>query len=192
VILQAVPDLRRFHDDQEFRTELQLAEPFTVSLSQTAVDGTAGGVGLTIHAPKVLLSTYRRAKETFGRGEPCFETSMSLTQELYVNLAGQTTSSRQVEVRWGDNPQITGTASFSSGYEPVDPQLDPDPVVRAFADAWTTWTESMDARTDVSDLGPGDRRLRLESLPVRGDRIWLQFEPLRAESSGDNPVKAGR
>lgn len=178
VIFEAAPDLQRFREDHEFRTELQLAEPFTLKLANTSGDGDS--VELAIHAPKVLLSTYRRPKGAFGRGTPCFDTSLSLTQDLRVQLAGESTGARQVEIRWGDHPQITGTASFSPDHHAVDSHIDAAPVVRAFTEAWTSWTASMDEQTDVADLGPGDQRLRLDSLPVRGDRIWLQFTPRRS------------
>jgi poly(3-hydroxybutyrate) depolymerase len=178
LLVQAVPDLERFRQDHEFRTELQLAEPFALELKTASGDGPANVIGLTIHSPKVVLSTFRRRRGTFGRGEPCFETAISMTQDLNVILADETATARQVEVQWGDDPRIAGTSAFSAGHQPLDSQIDATPMVRAFTEAWTAWTESMDTTSEVVDLGMGRRRLRLDSVPVRGDRVWLQFDPV--------------
>lgn len=183
LLMAAAPDLARLRDTHDFRTQFRLAEPFSLQLLPAVADGR--GLALDVDAPGLLLTTSARKKRETGPWTPCVEFPFSLKQSLHVSLQDSLGTGRPVEVRWGADSQLTGSGRFAPGYEPKDSTLHAETVLATFRSAWTKWTTTMTATSEVDDLAVGDSRLHLDRLPIRSDRVWLQFTPTQTPAATD-------
>ncbi len=51
-------------------------------------------------------------------------------------------------------------------------------MIEEFRTAWKAWTAGSEESSVVNDLAVSGARLRLESTPLRGERVWLDFVPV--------------
>ncbi|QDT55254.1 Alpha/beta hydrolase family protein [Caulifigura coniformis] len=175
LLRRAAPGLAEGADDFELRTVLSLPRPFTLAPADAQGDSPTR-LSLRLHAPSVLLEISRRPRDRSAAWQKCVECTLSLDQNLSVELNGDT-SGRTVTMNWDANPVLHGHAKFAEGFSPSDASLNGDVLVDAFASAWREWTGNAGTTSPVDDLAVGPARLRLNAIPVRGGRIWLEFEP---------------
>ncbi len=176
LLREIAPGVGEGEQDFELRTVLSLPEPFELELGAPA-DPEAGHLELRLHAPAVRLAVSRRPRHTTGGWQPCFEGLLAVTQGLTVDLNGSVEQGRVVRMDWSRDPAIAGVVQFAPGFAPQDPTLRGDRLVDAFREAWGEWTAEAGTTSTVDDLAVGGARLRLNALPVRGGRVWLEFEP---------------
>jgi hypothetical protein len=173
-----VPDLHRF-ENNELRTELILAKPFELQLVENSEDAAAQGKKLRLHvaAPEVVLRTSRRESNPAADWQPWVDFVMSLDDDLFLSMGEAAAEGRRVSVGWGGEAEIRGAARFAESAAPEDSELNPEPVIETFRQAWKAWTASMASSSVVNDFSAGAARLRLDAIPARGGRAWLQFIP---------------
>ncbi|MBX3443509.1 MAG: hypothetical protein KF774_13970 [Planctomyces sp.] len=181
LLCSAAPDLARHGAEARFRTEIVLSRPIALE----SRDGPGDALEIDVRADEALLVTsYQDA--TAGVWRDCLTTRLQLRQPIRLSLGGSAGEGRIVQVRWGDELDVRGTLEFCSGYAAEDARLDAGPLVGAFERSWRSWTSRQSASPVVDDVEIGAARLRLNGLPSRGGRIWLQFRPTAgAEASSD-------
>jgi len=177
LLRDVAPGLSEGAADFEMRTVLSLPKPFALELDDTQHDSVTR-LGLRLNAPVVLLEISRRPRDRSGAWQKCVDCRVSMSQRLTVELNLDDQGGRTVSMNWDRNPSITGQATFAEGFSPTDATLNSDRLVGAFASAWREWTGEAGTTSPVEDLAVGPARLRLNSIPVRGGRIWLEFEPV--------------
>jgi predicted esterase len=182
LLQQSIPDITRLASDHEIRTEFVLEEAFRLK-ALPAVEDRANGIRVQIIAPKAALVVSSRPNGSHEEWNPFARFPMSIDHALIVTLGDATTDTRSIDVRWDDQFKIEGSIAFAEGARPVNRQLNADPVLNAFRDSWANWTKSFTRTSSMKDLVIGDTHLRLHSLPVRGDRVWLQFQATREKPS---------
>jgi hypothetical protein len=176
LLRNVAPALNKEFGDFELRTVLSLPEPFEFA-AEPAANGSETRLDLKLHAPAVLLEVSRRPRDRSQRWQKCFETRIALEQGLTVELARDDANGRSVTMNWDSNPEIRGETTWAAGFVPSDQTLNSERIVAEFASAWRAWTVDAETTSPVEDLAVGPARLRLNAIPMRGGRIWLEFEP---------------
>jgi dienelactone hydrolase len=208
----ALPELARFGDGVELRSELSLAAPLQVAAAteraaSLAADeaagptsriraragdaGDASGRGrMTFEIPRAVIAIATRDSRE-ARWQPLAECEFRLVQEARVVIADPRAGSRGLSVQWTGEPQVEATGRFASGYEPQVSEIDRDALRQLFVEAWNTWTHSGPAsETLVPDVDLGYARLRLASADVLPGHVQLTFaEPgIRITNATDRTV----
>ncbi|OAI51865.1 hypothetical protein AYO47_06735 [Planctomyces sp. SCGC AG-212-M04] len=178
LLREVAPTLK--NGDFELRTVLSLPEPFGFEVEPTSNDSETR-LGLKLRAPEVLLEISRRPRDRSQRWQKCFETRISLEQGLAVELNRDGANARSVTMNWDQSPEIRGETTWAAGFVPSDQTLNSERIVAEFASAWRAWTTDAETTSPVEDLAVGPARLRLNAIPTRGGRIWLEFEPARSK-----------
>jgi len=178
LLRDVAPGLWEGAEDFELRTVLSLPKPFGFEI--TPANGASDTrLGLKLHAPAVLLQISRRPRDRSRPWQKCFATTISIDHALAVELDHGESSSRTITMTWDPNPAIRGETAWSPGFTPSDSALNHDRLVAEFAAAWREWTSQAETTSRVEDVAIGPARLRLNAIPTRGGRIWLEFEPVR-------------
>jgi predicted esterase len=177
LLIEAAPSLANVGPDVELRTVLSLAEPFEIELADGAARAT-DELQLVLRAPSLMLEIGRRARPG-GRWEVCAEYRLSLAQAIDISLSHRTDGGRIMQTSWRSEPEITGELSMMNGGDDQGSAPRSDVLVNAFAQAWKEWTAEAAVESTVEDIAIGGARLGLDGIPVRGERVWLEFERRR-------------
>jgi poly(3-hydroxybutyrate) depolymerase len=180
LLREVAPGLTAGGSDFELRTVLSLPQPFGFAVEPTEAESNCK-LGIKLHAPVVLLAIARRPRDRSRPWEKCFATRISIDQGLSLELNRNEADGRSVTMTWDSDPEIRGETRWATGFAPADPSLNGDRLVEEFASAWRQWTTEAETTSRVDDLAVGPARLRLNAIPTRGDRIWLEFEPVRSK-----------
>ncbi len=160
----------------ELRSVLSLPEPFELELAAGSEEAPQV-LRLRLRAPKVLMEVSRRPRDRSRRWEKCIDFDLAITQQLEVRLLESAPNGRLVSMAWSSDPVIEGKGRMVGGGAGAKNELHADRYVDAFRSAWREWTAEAGKSSRVDDLAVGGARLRLDAMPVRGGRVWLEFEP---------------
>ncbi|HVJ66909.1 MAG TPA: hypothetical protein VM510_02935, partial [Caulifigura sp.] len=160
----------------ELRSVLSLPEPFRLDFPPEKARSPQE-LHLRLSAPRALLEVSRRPRDRSAGWEKCIDCRLSVSQDLAVRLTGASSEGRLVDMEWNPQPQIEGDAQFVHGFTGSNGELHSQRLVDAFRSAWRQWTTDARETSKVDDLAVGGARLRLNAVPVRGGRVWLEFEP---------------
>ncbi|HUG93834.1 MAG TPA: dienelactone hydrolase family protein [Planctomycetaceae bacterium] len=194
----AVPELKRFGQDVELRSELSLAAPIEVAAAtRTWEDAAAGaaasgpgaprnesaspaagrrGGRMQFIVPRAVISLAVRGRGETAGWQPVFDCEFRLEQQAQAVVAEPDPATRGLQVHWVDDPQIEASGRFAPGYEPQQPDFDATALAQLFGEAWTAWSRSGPAtETLVQDVDLGYARLRLASADVLPGHVQLTF-----------------
>jgi hypothetical protein len=177
LLAQVAPSLTASSESTELRTVLSLEKPFELSIDDRE-PADPQSLRLTLHAPEVLLAVAERSQDSQRRWQPRFDCRVSLQQRMSIRLDGAHSGGRGVVVAWDHNPVVTGDARFADGFSPPNRELHAQRMVEAFTEAWREWTRGESTSSIIDDYAVGGTRLRLDAVPTRGERVWLEFRPV--------------
>lgn len=176
--LQAIiPDLNRFDEQTQLRTELLLAGPLSVNrLNGNSDPNGDDAIPLEFRLPKVVLRVSTKSPGG-ARWEPYVNLDLAIQELVAADLKKPTHERRVLEMQWKEDRQITGMAAFATGATPQNDAIDSDRFIAAFRECWEKWTASGPAVTaTVPDVQFSTIRLRLEALGGPAPVLSARFD----------------
>ena len=176
ILVQAIPDLKRFGDDVEIWSELVLTRPLTVTAPKSGSpeietskkktdDSKSESRRLTFQIPEVVISMAVRKKSQGGKWTPLAEFRFSISQDVNVALKRPNFTTRTIGMDWAGSPKIDVTGRFSPGYQATNQTLDAEKIRKLFTESWRAWTSKGPAtRVDIPDLNFGTSGLRVNKI----------------------------
>jgi hypothetical protein len=143
-LVEAIPDLARFGERLQVRSQLRCREPMSVHAARSAASGadqsrdtrgTPSRNRLVLEMSKMELRVdYKLSAD--APWQHCAVFDLRLAQEFQFDLDRLEFESRVIHVANPTETEIEATGRFARGYKPLDHTLDSDKIVELYREAW--------------------------------------------------------
>ena len=169
-LVKLVPDLAR-HENVKVRSELVMSGPLRLKPGPENVDNS-----LSFQLNKIICEVSLSTGPSIASTTPFLKIETDIRQNAGIAFERPTLDTRAVALQWKDSPEVDVTASFASGYQPLDPEINTDGIREIFSSAWSEWiaTGPLTSAT-IDDLALGADRLRMNAVEWDGQQLTAQF-----------------
>ncbi|MBI84716.1 MAG: hypothetical protein CMJ81_16100 [Planctomycetaceae bacterium] len=169
-LVKLVPDLAR-HENVKVRSELVMSGPLRLKPGPENVDNS-----LSFQLNKIICEVSLSTGPSVASTTPFLKIETDVRQNAQIAFERPTLDTRAVALQWKDSPEVDVTASFASGYQPLDPEINTDGIREIFSSAWSEWiaTGPLTSAT-IDDLALGEDRLRMNAVEWDGQQLTAQF-----------------
>ena len=205
VLVEAIPDLKRFGDDVEIWSELILTSSMTVAeaprsvptISKTSAkkkdkagqsdsksDDNAGDPTSTqstvvsrvqFQVPKLLISIAIKEKPA-DKWTQYAEFELNVQHTTETKLLKPNYQKRALRLDWVGEPHVRTTGRFAPGYKPKNSKLNVGKINELFSNGWRAWTSyGPVAQSDVPDIDLRLSKLRLAKVGWADQYLFLRF-----------------
>lgn len=218
VLVEAIPDLKRYGENLQVYSELVLAGPINIvdmpaggSSARTPVESKVetGAVGEKIiirrtsattaesqgrfafDVPQLKVVVSIKPEAAAANWTPCAEFDVSLRQGAHPKLVQPTSLTRAVAIAWDDKAQIDVKGRFAPGYQADDAALNVDKLKSLFDAGWEEYIHGgPSAQLDLPDLDLGFTKLRANDAAWSAPKLFAEFGPagVKLTNSGDKPL----
>jgi predicted esterase len=174
VLEEVLPDLKRFDDTLQVRSELVLAAPLNVDRSSGS-NGDADAVPLEFRLPQVRIDVAVRTGDA-GKWQPYAQFALAIQEQVAAKLQKPSHERRELQLAWQHGKQITGQGRFVDGANPQDAAVNGDRFVELFRESWDKSTGGLGGATPVPDVEFASTKLRLQELGSSGAVLTGVFQ----------------
>jgi predicted esterase len=172
VLEDVLPDLKRFDDSLEIRSELVLAAPLRVNRPEQVALSNGNGsnrpVPLEFELPQVHINVAIRTADQ-RKWQPYAQFTLQIRELVAAKLAKPSHERRALEMHWQEERSITGDGEFVKTAEPENTTVNADRLVELFRDSWEKWTAGGPASSAaVPDVEFATTKLRLDEISASG------------------------
>lgn len=174
VLEEILPDMKRFGEKLNIRSELVFAAPL-----QVQPDGTESkdSVPLKLALPKAVIEISVQPEGTGTPWQPYANFPLDIQEQMLATLEKPSHARRLLELAWGSEGKITGTGAFAEGANPTDPTVDSAKLVALFEESWRNWTKAGTVEgTPVPDVEFARTKLRMQHLTSTSGLLSGSFE----------------
>ena len=170
LLVEAIPDLKRFGEQAQVSTELVLVGPFNVA--------DIPGKGPQLEALKIKLLVSIKADRSSNGWKPYAEFDVALRQSFMPKLIKPTELTRALSFGLDAPAQIEVQGRFSAGYEPQEPQINNDRLQALFAAGWEDFISGAGTlEAQLPDIDLGYTMLRAEDAVWSSPDVYAVFGP---------------
>jgi predicted esterase len=170
LLRELIPDLKRYGDGLQVRTQFQMLSPLEVGPS---ADGP-----LQFRLPRGRLIVSIKTDPAEKTWQPCAQVDLEIQEQVSAELQKPAFDLRIVRLDWLPTQRVDGVATFVKGYEPQDAMLKSDELVGLFRESWDALTKDKPiAVSEVPDLSLGFTRLRIQDFGWKPSVLEAVFKP---------------
>lgn len=170
VLRELIPDLKRYGDALQVRTQFEMLSPLDVGPSAD------GPLQFRLPRGRLIISIKTDpAEETW---QHCAHVDLKIQEQVSAELQKPAFDLRVVRLDWLSTQQVDGTAEFVKGYEPQDATLKSNELVGLFRESWDALTKDKPiAVAEVPDLSLGFTSLRIQKFGWKSPVLEAVFKP---------------
>lgn len=183
VISETLPDLKRYGQGLEVRSELMLAGPINI------VD--APGQSPQLESTQIKLLVSIKPDASAADFKPCAEFEVTVRQPFEPKLVRPTSLTRAVAFDPHAPAEIEIKGGFVSGYEPMDSLVDIDRLRGQFAAGWDEFFKGNGPpQASIPDIDLGYDKLRAQEIGWAPPSLYAVFGPpgVKITNSSDKPL----
>ncbi|MBI3866572.1 MAG: hypothetical protein HY290_32220 [Planctomycetia bacterium] len=170
VLVDIIPDLKRFGNQAQVWTELSLAGPINVV--------EAANKNPALEATQMKLKISFKADAASAEWKPYAEFDVSLRQSFTPSLAKPTALTRAVTLAPDAAAQIEVTGRFAPGYTPQETHIDNGKMQELFAAGWDDFLNAGGPpQMDLPDVDLGYTMLRADDVNWSSPELSAIFGP---------------
>lgn len=180
---QVFPDLKRYGDNLDVRSELRLAGPIDIRS-----DADSGRMMFAV--PDVSIGVSVRPLEGTANWQPFAELKLDVGQSAETSLVRVDLERRAFRLDWHGEPSVKASAEFNQAYKPEDATVHADQLADLFRSAWVEWAgQGPASETIIPDIDLGLTKMRLSEAGWKAPWLGVAFSPpgITITNSSDVP-----